>query len=65
MQWCARHQVIPVFEPAHDPNVNLTECVFNAIKMKENAKVVYGDVDVVRASLAESHVLRVSVSASV
>ena len=54
VQWCARHQIIPVFEPAHDPNVNLTERVFNAIKMKEKVKGVYGNVDAARASLAES-----------
>ena len=53
VQWCARHQVIPVFEPAHDPNINLTEWVFNSIKMKEKAKGLYGDVDAARASLAE------------
>ena len=46
--------VHPAQQPAHDPNVNLSECVFNAIKMKKNAKGVYGDVDAARASLAES-----------
>ena len=46
--------MIPIFEPSHDPNVNLTEWGFNAIKMKEKKRRIFGSEDAARRSLAES-----------
>ena len=54
LQWCAMMEVIPLFEPAHDPPKNLTEWVFNAIKMKEKAKGIWGSEPAAARSLIDS-----------
>ena len=53
-EWAAALDVIPLFEPAHDPPKNLTEWVFNAIKMKEKAKGIAGSKEAAALSLVDS-----------
>ena len=54
IQWSLAMGIILLFEPAHEPNVNLTEWVFNAIKMKEKEKGILGNASVAIKSLCYS-----------
>ena len=54
ISWATTMKIILLFEPAHDPNVNLTEWVFNAIKMKEKGKRIHGDSSAAVRSLSQS-----------
>ena len=54
IDWAEALGVIIIYEPAHDPNTNLTEWVFNALKMKEKAKGMSGSSMIAEDSLIDS-----------